>query len=206
MSTPVLVTKLFIPAPRPELVLRPRLIERLNEGLRRKLSPDEQRTLLRRLTEVDALERFIHRKYVNVKRFSIEGTDALVPMLDIAIHDAATFGAREVVMGMAHRGRINVLAHILGKPYSTIFDEFDGKHADHADSEGPKHGGAGRAGQWTRPAVRRQLRQHHHDRQGSARTPGGLPVRAPGARTHGRDRQRLRAAHRRTDMTQGPMV
>ena len=106
-----------------------------NDGLRRRLSPDEQRTLLRRLTEVDALERFIHRKYVNVKRFSIEGTDALVPMLDIAIHDAAAFGAREVVMGMAHRGRINVLAHILGKPYSTIFDEFDGKHADHADSE-----------------------------------------------------------------------
>ncbi|HEX6941461.1 MAG TPA: 2-oxoglutarate dehydrogenase E1 component [Gemmatimonadaceae bacterium] len=105
------------------------------EGLRRSLSPDEQRTLLRRLTEVDALERFIHRKYVNVKRFSIEGTDSLVPMLDIAIHDAASGGAREVVMGMAHRGRINVLAHILGKPYSTVFDEFDGKHADLADSE-----------------------------------------------------------------------
>ena len=110
-----------------------RVIER--EELRRKLSPEEQRTLLRRLTEVDALERFIHRKYVNVKRFSIEGTDALVPMLDIAIHDAAMFGAREVVMGMAHRGRINVLAHILGKPYGTVFDEFDGKHADLADSE-----------------------------------------------------------------------
>ena len=110
-----------------------RVIEQ--DELRRQLSPDEQRTLLRRLTEVDALERFIHRKYVNVKRFSIEGTDALVPMLDIAIHDAASGGAREVVMGMAHRGRINVLAHILGKPYSTIFDEFDGKHADLADSE-----------------------------------------------------------------------
>ena len=110
-----------------------RVIEQ--EELRRNLSPDEQRTLLRRLTEVDALERYIHRKYVNVKRFSIEGTDALVPMLDIAIHDAAAVGAREVVMGMAHRGRINVLAHILGKPLGTIFDEFDGKHADLADSE-----------------------------------------------------------------------
>jgi 2-oxoglutarate dehydrogenase E1 component len=110
-----------------------RVIE--NEELPRHLSPDEQRTLLRRLTEVDALERFIARKYVNVKRFSIEGTDSLVPMLDIAIHDAAIGGAREVVMGMAHRGRINVLGHILGKPYSTIFDEFDGKHADVADSE-----------------------------------------------------------------------
>jgi 2-oxoglutarate dehydrogenase E1 component len=105
------------------------------EGLRRHLSADEQRTLLRRLTDVDVLERFIHRQYVNVKRFSIEGTDSLVPMLDIAIHDAAGGGAREVVIGMAHRGRINVLAHILGKPYGTIFDEFDGKHADVADSE-----------------------------------------------------------------------
>jgi 2-oxoglutarate dehydrogenase E1 component len=110
-----------------------RVIEQ--DELRRSLSPDERRTLLRRLTEVDALERFIHRKYVNVKRFSIEGTDALVPMLDIAIHDASVGGAREVVMGMAHRGRINVLAHILGKPFSSIFDEFDGKHADLADSE-----------------------------------------------------------------------
>ena len=110
-----------------------RVIEQ--EELRRQLSAEEQRQLLRRLTEVDALERFIARKYVNVKRFSIEGTDALVPMLDIAIHDASVGGAREVVMGMAHRGRINVLAHILGKPFSTIFDEFDGKHADVADSE-----------------------------------------------------------------------
>jgi 2-oxoglutarate dehydrogenase E1 component len=109
------------------------VIER--EELRRTLSDDEKRTLLRRLTEVDGLERFIHRKYVNVKRFSIEGTDALVPMLDVAIRDASTAGAREVVIGMAHRGRINVLAHILGKPLGTIFDEFDGKHADLADAE-----------------------------------------------------------------------
>jgi len=105
------------------------------DQLRRRLSAEEKRTLLRRLTEVDGLERFIHRKYVNVKRFSIEGTDALVPMLDMAIHDASTAGAREVVIGMAHRGRINVLAHILGKPLGTIFDEFDGKHADVADAE-----------------------------------------------------------------------
>ncbi|HEX7121267.1 MAG TPA: thiamine pyrophosphate-dependent enzyme, partial [Gemmatimonadaceae bacterium] len=105
------------------------------EQLRRQLTPDEKRTLLRRLTEVDGLERFIHRAYVNVKRFSIEGTDALVPMLDVAIHDASLGGTREVVMAMAHRGRINVLAHILGKPLGVIFDEFDGRHADLADSE-----------------------------------------------------------------------
>jgi 2-oxoglutarate dehydrogenase E1 component len=106
-----------------------------HEQLQRQLPPEERRSLLRRLTEVDALERFIHRTYVNVKRFSIEGTDILVPMLDVAIHDAALGGTREVVMGMAHRGRINVLAHILGKPLGTIFDEFDGKHADVAESE-----------------------------------------------------------------------
>jgi 2-oxoglutarate dehydrogenase E1 component len=105
------------------------------EQLRRQLAPEERRTLLRRLTEVDCFERFIHRQYVNVKRFSIEGTDALVPMLDVAIHDSSLGGTREVVLAMAHRGRINVLAHILGKPYEVIFDEFDGKHADVAESE-----------------------------------------------------------------------
>ncbi len=105
------------------------------EQLRRRLTPEEKRTLLRRLTEVDGLERFIARKYVNVKRFSIEGTDALVPLLDMAIHDASAAGAREVVIGMAHRGRINVLTHILGKPLGAVFDEFDGKHADLAVAE-----------------------------------------------------------------------
>ncbi|MEO6445576.1 MAG: 2-oxoglutarate dehydrogenase E1 component [Gemmatimonadaceae bacterium] len=99
------------------------------------LSPEEKTAVLQRLTEVDGLERFIARAYVNVKRFSIEGTDALVPMLDAAIDGAAGDGAQEVVIAMAHRGRINVLAHILDKPYATIFNEFDGKHADHASSE-----------------------------------------------------------------------
>ncbi len=105
------------------------------DHLRRHLSPEEKRTLLHRLTEVDAFERFIHRSYVNVKRFSIEGTDTLVPMLDVAIHDASMAGTREVVMGMAHRGRLNVLAHILGKPYGVIFDEFEGKHGEHGLNE-----------------------------------------------------------------------
>ncbi|MGQ0765806.1 MAG: 2-oxoglutarate dehydrogenase E1 component [Gemmatimonadota bacterium] len=101
----------------------------------RALTNDEKRHLLERLTQVDGLERFIARAYVNVKRFSIEGTDAMVPMLDAAIDEASRRGALEVVVGMAHRGRINVLAHILDKPYATIFNEFDGRHADHSDSE-----------------------------------------------------------------------
>ncbi|HEX5073487.1 MAG TPA: 2-oxoglutarate dehydrogenase E1 component [Gemmatimonadaceae bacterium] len=100
-----------------------------HERLARYLTPEEKRTALRRLTEVDGLERFIGRAWVNMKRFSIEGTDALVPMLDVLIEDAGRAGAREVVIAMAHRGRINVLTHILGKPYATVFGEFDGRHA-----------------------------------------------------------------------------
>ena len=98
-------------------------------SLHEPLTPEEKIALLRRLTEVDGLERFLGRAYQGYKRFSIEGTDALVPMLDEVIRHAVADGAREVAMAMAHRGRINVLAHILGKPYTDIFAEFEGKHA-----------------------------------------------------------------------------
>jgi 2-oxoglutarate dehydrogenase E1 component len=93
------------------------------------LSDDEKKAILQRLTEVDGLERFLGRAYQGYKRFSIEGNDILVPMLDVAIESAAAHGAREVDLAMAHRGRINVLAHTLSKPYATIFEEFEGKHA-----------------------------------------------------------------------------
>src|SRR5690606_34545744 len=96
--------------------------------MRRTLSPDEKLAVLRRLTEVDGLERFLGRAYQGVKRFSIEGTDVLVPMIDAAIDGAGRAGARDVAIAMAHRGRINVLAHILDKPYATLFHEFAGMH------------------------------------------------------------------------------
>jgi 2-oxoglutarate dehydrogenase E1 component len=92
------------------------------------LSADEKKEILRRLTEVDGMERFLGRAYATAKRFSIEGNDALVPLLDAAISEGAAAGAGEVVLAMAHRGRLNVLAHILGKPYASIFGEFEGKH------------------------------------------------------------------------------
>ncbi|HET7457396.1 MAG TPA: 2-oxoglutarate dehydrogenase E1 component [Gemmatimonadaceae bacterium] len=98
----------------------------------RPLTPDEKKAVLRRLTEVDGLERFLGRGYQGKKRFSIEGTDALVPMLDAAIAEAAARGAREVVIGMAHRGRLNVLTHIMGKPYRALFEEFEGRHPNAA--------------------------------------------------------------------------
>ena len=93
------------------------------------LSDEEKKFVLKRLTEVDGLERFLGRAYQGYKRFSIEGSDVLVPMLDVAIEAAAQYGAREIDIAMAHRGRINVLAHTLSKPYASIFEEFEGKHA-----------------------------------------------------------------------------
>ena len=103
--------------------------------LRRSLTADEKKSVLRRLTEVDGLERFLGRVYLGHKRFSIEGSDVLVPMLDAALERAAAGGSREVDISMAHRGRLNVLAHTLGKPYGWLFEEFEGKPAEEAVSE-----------------------------------------------------------------------
>ena len=77
-------------------------------------SPEERRALLERLSQVEALEGYLHKAFLGKKQFSIEGLDVLVPMLDEAIELAADAGAREVVLGMAHRGRLNVLAHTVG--------------------------------------------------------------------------------------------
>jgi 2-oxoglutarate dehydrogenase E1 component len=88
------------------------------------MDADRQRELLDRLTEVETFERFLHKTFPGQKRFSIEGCDMLVPMIDAIIRNAAVAGTREVVIGMAHRGRLNVLAHILGKPYLSILSEF----------------------------------------------------------------------------------
>lgn len=88
------------------------------------LSDDEQRLLLSRLVEVEEFESFLQRNFVGQKRFSIEGVDVLIPMLDLLIQLAVRDGVENVMMGMAHRGRLNVLAHVLGKPYQAIFSEF----------------------------------------------------------------------------------
>src|SRR6185503_8138229 len=80
--------------------------------------------LLDRVTEVEVFERFLHRTFPGKTRFSIEGVDMLVPVLDELISGAANQGARHTIIGMAHRGRLNVLAHILEKPYAQILAEF----------------------------------------------------------------------------------
>ncbi|HUL48900.1 MAG TPA: multifunctional oxoglutarate decarboxylase/oxoglutarate dehydrogenase thiamine pyrophosphate-binding subunit/dihydrolipoyllysine-residue succinyltransferase subunit [Gemmatimonadales bacterium] len=127
----------------------------------RPLQPDEQRRLLSRLTAVEGLERFLQRTYLGQKRFSIEGLDSLVPMLDLTIELAGGAGARRVVMGMAHRGRLNVLAHVVGLPYETIFAEFEGGR--HVEETLTPEGGTGDV-------------KYHHGADGVYQTLSGKPV------------------------------
>jgi 2-oxoglutarate dehydrogenase E1 component len=96
---------------------------------RQPLPAEERRRLLERLCQVDGFERYLRRTFLGQKQFSIEGLDALVPMLDETLELSAAAGAREVVIGMAHRGRLNVLAHVLGRPYESILREFEGERA-----------------------------------------------------------------------------
>ena len=100
------------------------------------LSAEKKQALLDRLTAVEGFERYLHQTYLGQKRFSIEGTDILVPMLDEIIHAATAHSTEHVVIGMAHRGRLNVLTHVLGKPYAAILAEFDHlKHGIDAPTE-----------------------------------------------------------------------
>jgi 2-oxoglutarate dehydrogenase E1 component len=106
------------------------LREQIETGAHRQpLAPAEKRRLLERLSEVEAFEQFLHRAYLGAKRFSVEGTDMLLPMLDLAIERAAGSGAAEIVIGMAHRGRLNVLTHVLGISYADVLARFEGRHA-----------------------------------------------------------------------------
>ncbi len=89
-----------------------------------KLLASERESLLRKLFEAEQFEDFLQRTFVGQKRFSAEGIESLVPLTDEIVHELTNDGARHIAMGMAHRGRLNVLAHVLGKPYSAIFAEF----------------------------------------------------------------------------------
>ncbi|WP_435624606.1 2-oxoglutarate dehydrogenase E1 component [Flagellimonas sp.] len=90
-------------------------------------SADEKKNILRKLNEAVSFESFLHTKYVGQKRFSLEGGETLIPALDVIIEKAADAGVKQFVMGMAHRGRLNVLTNIFGKSPKDIFSEFDGK-------------------------------------------------------------------------------
>jgi 2-oxoglutarate decarboxylase len=134
----------------------------IESGLHRKpLAPEEKKLLLTRLTAVETLERFLHKAYLGQKRFSIEGLDVTVPMLDLAIEMAGAAGARDVVIGMAHRGRLNVLAHTVGLPYETIFAEFEGGR--HVEETLTPEGGTGDV-------------KYHHGAEGVHKTSQGRSV------------------------------
>ncbi|MEX2252961.1 MAG: 2-oxo acid dehydrogenase subunit E2, partial [Thermoleophilaceae bacterium] len=126
------------------------------------LEREERRQLLKRLSEVEALESYLHKAFLGKKQFSIEGLDSLVPMLDETIELAAEAGAREVVIGMAHRGRLNVLAHTVGRPYETILVEFEGEQSTEAGTAMPE-GGTGDV-------------KYHHGAAGTYKTLDGKSV------------------------------
>jgi 2-oxoglutarate dehydrogenase E1 component len=109
---------------------------------RQPLPVEDKRRLLARLSEVEALEHYLRRSFLGQKQFSVEGLDTMIPMLDEAIELAAAAGAHEAVMGMAHRGRLNVLAHVIGRPYETILREFEGERTLEAVASDPE-GGSG---------------------------------------------------------------
>ncbi|HEY4528996.1 MAG TPA: 2-oxoglutarate dehydrogenase E1 component [Luteimonas sp.] len=112
----------------PEAAQRRWMYERMEQaGGRYSLTADEQRRILERLTAAEGLERYLHTKYVGQKRFSLEGGDSLIPLLDTVIRSAGKDGVKDIVIGMAHRGRLNVLVNTLGKNPRRLFDEFEGK-------------------------------------------------------------------------------
>src|SRR5579884_3936903 len=96
------------------------------EGVSPELSSTEQRHILGRLNAAEAFERFLHTKYVGQKRFGLEGGESAIALIDAVLDEAAVAGLSEAVLGMAHRGRLNVLANIIGKSYRELFREFEG--------------------------------------------------------------------------------
>ena len=109
-----------------------RWIQQRFEAIRSQPSYDAdfKRHILERLTAAETLEKYLHTRYVGQKRFSLEGSESLIPLLDLALQRAGTKGVQEAVIGMAHRGRLNVLVNTLGKMPKDLFSEFEGKQVE----------------------------------------------------------------------------
>jgi 2-oxoglutarate dehydrogenase E1 component len=122
-------------------VVQKRWIQNRLESVRGLAGHDatQRRRTLYRLTAAETLERYLHTKYVGQKRFSLEGGESLIPLLDHLLQRSGAQGVQEAVIGMAHRGRLNVLVNILGKQPSMLFAEFEGIHADHLTSGDVKY-------------------------------------------------------------------
>jgi 2-oxoglutarate dehydrogenase E1 component len=96
--------------------------------MQRRFTVDEKRNILWQLTAAEGLERYLHTKYVGQKRFSLEGADSLIPLLDDLVQQGGRSGVEETIIGMAHRGRLNVLVNLLGKSPKDLFSEFEGQY------------------------------------------------------------------------------
>jgi len=96
--------------------------------MQRRFSAEEKKNILWQLTAAEGLERYLHTKYVGQKRFSLEGGDSLIPLLDDLVQHGGTMGVEETIIGMAHRGRLNVLVNLLGKSPKDLFSEFEGQY------------------------------------------------------------------------------
>jgi 2-oxoglutarate dehydrogenase E1 component len=118
-----------------------RWIQQRFEGARSKIhiNADEKTKLLQHITAAETLERYLHTRYVGQKRFSLEGGECLIPIVNEAIQRAGAHGTREIVIGMAHRGRLNVLVNCLGKMPKDLFSEFEGKHPSELSSGDVKY-------------------------------------------------------------------
>ena len=105
-------------------------------------STDQKRNILKQLTEAEGLERFLHTKYVGQKRFSLEGGESFIACMDEVVNHGGDLGVQEIVVGMAHRGRLNMLVNVMGKMPADLFAEFEGKHAENiTDGDVKYHNG-----------------------------------------------------------------
>lgn len=102
------------------------LQQEMENALRQPVKPEQKKRILQKLNQGVMFEKFLHTKYIGQKRFSLEGGETTIAALDAIINTSADLGVQEVVLGMAHRGRLNILANILGKTYEQIFSEFEG--------------------------------------------------------------------------------
>src|SRR4051794_1032287 len=130
---------------------------------RQGMTDDLRKRLLEQLTESDVFEGYLHKAFLGKKQFSLEGLDMLIPMLNETLELSSDAGAREVVIGMAHRGRLNVLAHTVGRSYQAILAEFEGESNLEVDTQMPE-GGTGDV-------------KYHHGAAGTRKTQSGKGIR-----------------------------
>ena len=150
---------------------------------------DEQMRILSKLNVAEAFETFLQTKYVGQRRFSLEGGESLIPLLDTVISEAADAGLDEAVIGMAHRGRLNVLANVVGKSYGQIFKEFEG-NLDPKSTQGSGD---------VKYHLGRRGRLHRRERQADPDQPGRQPQPPGGVRPGDRGRGPRQAGHARQE-------